>query len=112
MKKVMLIAIALLMCMAAVPYGTDLACVYVRPLDMRDGIYKGVGIPGNDFTDKFGGLSERTLIIGNLQIIPQLISDVDGLKKQVKSLEAQIAKLTKPAGEPKDPNEAKGETSK
>lgn len=105
-KTFCLIVVILFMCFAAVPYGTDLACVYVRPLDMRDGIYKGIGIPRKDFTDKYGGLSERTLIMGNLQIIPQIMKELDGLKKQVKSLEEQVAALKKP-DEPKDPNEVK-----
>ena len=111
MKTGILIVIALLLCLAAVPYGTDLACVYVRPLDMRDGIYKGIGIPRKDFTDKYGGLSERTLIIGNLQVIPQVLNELDGLKTmakkqddRIKSLEAQLSALTKP-DEPTDPNE-------
>ena len=111
MKKVIAIGILMMLCVAAVPYGTDLANVYVRPLDMRDEIYKGLGIPRADFTEKFGGLSERTLIIGNLQIIPQLINDLDGLNKKVVSLETQMAALTKP-DTPKedvavDPNEVK-----
>lgn len=103
--------IALVLCVAAVPYGTDLANVYVRPLDTRDGIYKGIGVPRNDFTDKYGGLSERTLILGNLHIIPQLMNEVDLLKKRVKALEGSVAAMKK-AAEPiepvaVDPNEAK-----
>lgn len=119
MKKALLIGIALMLCLAAVPYGTDLACVYVRPLDLRDGIYKGIGIPRNDFTDKYGGLSERTLIIGNLQIIPQLMNELDVLKKQavldkkkITELEADIKKLKQLHFEDfvktqQDPNEVK-----
>ena len=111
MKTVIVIGILMMLCVAAVPYGTDLANVYVRPLDMRDEIYKGLGIPRTDFTDKFGGLSERTLILGNLQIIPQLINDNDELKKKVAALEIQVAALKKP-DMPKeavvvDPNGAK-----
>lgn len=96
----------------AVPYGTELACVYVRPLDTRDGIYNGIGIPKPDFTDKFGGLSERTVIFGNLQIIPSMMNDLDILKKQtkaneakIKSLEKQVAALTKQEEQAADPNE-------
>lgn len=91
---------------AAVPYGTDLANVYVRPLDGRDKIYEGIGIPPKQWTDIYGGLSERTLIMGNLSMLPKLINDVDSLKKKVNSLEKQVAELKKKT-EPKDPNEAK-----
>ena len=102
-----------LYCIAAVPYGTDLANVYVRPLDGRDTIYDGVGIPPKSWTDQYGGLSERTLIIGNLRQFPIMMNDVDGLKKlavaqeeTIKLLTAQIAALLRPV-EAEDPNEAK-----
>lgn len=97
--------------MAAVPYGTDFANVYVRPLDGRDTIYDGVGIPPKSWTDQYGGLSERSLIIGNLRQIPIMMNDVDGLKKlakaqeeTIKLLTTQIASLLRPV-EAEDPND-------
>jgi hypothetical protein len=85
---VLIIGFGFLLCLAAVPYGADLACIYVRPLDLRDDIYKGLGVPQREWADKYGGLSERTLVIGNLQIIPQMARDIEQLKKEVAALKA------------------------
>lgn len=110
MKKEILITIVfglmisgILFYLAAIPYGADLANVYVRPLDSRDSIYDGVGTPPQDWVMKHGGLSERTMIFGNLRQIPFLMRDIDNLKKQVKDLRTNLQKKE----QPKDPNEVK-----
>lgn len=97
-NNIIVLVIALVIvaaCLAAVPYDANLANVYVRLLDGRDKIYEDIGIPPKAWTDKFGGISERTIIFGNLRQIPVTMRDIDGLKKQVTSLENQVAALAK-----------------
>lgn len=107
MRTGILIGIALMLCLAAVPYGTELANVYVRPLDGRDSIYKDIGVPPKEWSDRYGGLSERTLIMGNLQVIPRMMAAQRQYEERIKRLEGQIAVLNKLIlpNEAGDPNE-------
>lgn len=90
---IFVVVIAVICAMGAIPYGADLACVYVRDLDTRDEIDKGIAFPPNDWAQKFGGLSERVLVMGNLTAIPQLHSDNEALKKQLAAQERRLAMM-------------------
>ena len=85
-------------CIAAVPYADNLANIYIRPLDGRDTIYENVGIPPKAWADKYGGLSERTLIIGNLQTIPGMLREIDALKKKNAELTKNVTYLMQRIG--------------
>ena len=88
MAKGILIGIVLMLCVAAVPYGAEFANVYVRQMDTRDTIYSRVIMPNAEFIKQHGGLTERNVIWFNLSGIPEIITELQALRKEVDDLKA------------------------
>jgi len=68
------------LCLAALPYGADLASVYVRQMDTRDPIYNRVIMPSKEFVTQFGGLTERNVTFFNLSAMPEIIAELNKLR--------------------------------
>ena len=91
-----LIGIIGMLCIAAVPYGAELACVYVRQMDLRDTLYQGVIMPPAEWSRQYGGLTERNVVFFNFKGFAELVGKYDQMQKEFNELKKQIA--------PADPN--------
>ena len=81
------------LCLAALPYGADLACVYVRQMDTRDPVYNRVIMPSKEFVTQYGGLTERNVIFFNLSAMPEIVSELNKLRADVDALKKLSAPI-------------------